>query len=246
VWVCVAIRSIFFLIKKKPDAFIRADRVSAFSFFFSKIFYRKIATIGEIENIIDQHPELAGLNVTIPYKEKVIPFLDEFSEEVSEIVACNCIKIENNRLIGFNTDVPGFEKSFIKKLQPFHKEAIVLGTGGASKAIQFALSKLKIPFIVVSRNPDSSQFSYDDLNDSIIKTHQVIINTTPLGMQPNIHQYPSIPYLSITNQHYLFDLTYNPAKTVFLQKGEEMGATIVNGYEMLVNQAEGSWEIWNR
>jgi shikimate dehydrogenase len=205
-----------------------------------------IATIGEIENIIDQHPELAGLNVTIPYKEKVIPFLDEFSEEVSEIVACNCIKIENNRLIGFNTDVPGFEKSFIKKLQPFHKEAIVLGTGGASKAIQFALSKLKIPFIVVSRNPDSSQFSYDDLNDSIIKTHQVIINTTPLGMQPNIHQYPSIPYLSITNQHYLFDLTYNPAKTVFLQKGEEMGATIVNGYEMLVNQAEGSWEIWNR
>jgi shikimate dehydrogenase len=205
-----------------------------------------IATIGEIENIIDKHPELAGLNVTIPYKEKVIPFLDEFSEEVAEIGACNCIKIENNRLIGFNTDVPGFEKSFIKKLQPFHKKAIVLGTGGASKAIQFVLAKLKIPFIVVSRKPTSNELSYEDIDNSIISTHQVIINTTPLGMQPNIHQYPSIPYLSITNQHYLFDLTYNPAKTVFLQKGEEMGATIVNGYEMLVNQAEGSWEIWNR
>jgi len=205
-----------------------------------------IVTIGEIENIIEKHSELAGLNITIPYKEKIIPFLDEFSEEVAEIAACNCIKIEDNRLIGFNTDVPGFEKSFVKKLQPFHKEAIVLGTGGASKAIQYALSKLKIPFIVVSRNPDSGQFSYEDLNDSTIKTHQVIINTTPLGMQPNIHQCPSIPYLSITNQHYLFDLTYNPAKTVFLQKGEEMGATIVNGYEMLVNQAEGSWQIWNR
>jgi len=127
-----------------------------------------IATIDEIENIIEKHPELAGLNITIPYKEKVIPFLDEFSEEVAEIVACNCIKIEDNRLIGFNTDVPGFEKSFIKKLQPYHKEAIVLGTGGASKAIQYALSKLKIPFIVVSRNPDSRQFSYEDLTDSTI------------------------------------------------------------------------------
>ena len=205
-----------------------------------------ISKIGEIEIIIDQHPELAGLNVTIPYKEKVIPFLDEFSDEVSEIVACNCIKIEDNRLVGFNTDVPGFEKSFIRKLQPFHKEAIVLGTGGASKAIQFVLAKLKIPFIVVSRKPASDELSYEDIDDNIISTHQVIINTTPLGMQPNIHQYPSIPYLSITSQHYLFDLTYNPAKTVFLQKGEEMGATIVNGYEMLVNQAEGSWQIWNR
>jgi shikimate dehydrogenase len=204
-----------------------------------------IVTIGEIENIIDQHPELAGLNVTIPYKEKVIPFLDEFSDEVSEIGACNCIKIDHNRLIGFNTDISGFEKSFIKKMQPFHKEAIVLGTGGASKAIQFVLTKLNIPFIVVSRKPASNELSYEDIDDSVIKTHQVIINTTPLGMQPNIHQCPSIPYLSITNQHYLFDLTYNPGKTVFLQKGEEMGAAIVNGYEMLVNQAEGSWQIWN-
>ncbi len=203
-----------------------------------------ISTIDEIKKIIDHNPELEGLNVTIPYKEKVIPYLNEETEAVKKIGACNCIKFINDKLIGFNTDVTGFEKSFIKKLKPFHNTAMVLGTGGASKAVQYVLHKLKIPFIIVSRTPQKNETSYDNLDEHTIKRCKIIINTSPLGMQPNVQQSPSIPYHYITNQHYLFDLIYNPAKSVFLEKGELMGASIQNGYEMLVNQAEESWQIW--
>lgn len=204
-----------------------------------------ISTIDEIKKIIDHNPDLKGLNVTIPYKEKVIPYLDEETEAVKKIGACNCIKFTNGKLIGYNTDVTGFEKSFIKKLKPFHNAAMVLGTGGASKAVQYVLHKLKIPFIIVSRTPQKNETGYDNLDAHTIMRCKIIINTSPLGMQPNVQQSPSIPYLNITNQHYLFDLIYNPAKSVFLEKGELMGATIQNGYEMLVYQAEESWQIWN-
>ena len=204
-----------------------------------------ISTIDEIKKIIDQNPDLKGLNVTIPYKEKVIPYLNEITEAVKKIGACNCIKFTNGKLIGYNTDVTGFEKSFIKKLKPFHNAAMVLGTGGASKAVQYVLHKLNIPFIIVSRTPQKNEMSYHNLDENTFKRCKIIINTSPLGMQPNVQQSPSIPYLNITNQHYLFDLIYNPAKSVFLEKGELMGASIQNGYEMLVNQAEESWQIWN-
>ena len=204
-----------------------------------------ISTIDELKKIIDQNPDLKGLNVTIPYKEKVIPYLNEATEVVKKIGACNCIKFIDGKLIGYNTDVTGFEKSFIKKLKPFHNAAMVLGTGGASKAVQYVLHKLKIPFIIVSRNPRKNEMSYDNLDAHTINRCKIIINTTPLGMQPNVQQSPSIPYLNITNQHYLFDLIYNPVKSVFLEKGEFMGASIQNGDEMLINQAEESWQIWN-
>ncbi len=204
-----------------------------------------VSTIDELKKIIDQNPDLKGLNVTIPYKEKVIPYLNEATELVKKIGACNCIKFIDGKLIGYNTDVTGFEKSFIKKLKPFHNVAMVLGTGGASKAVQFVLHKLKIPFIIVSRSPQKNEMSYDNLDEHTINRCKIIINTTPLGMQPNVQQCPSIPYLNITNQHYLFDLIYNPVKSVFLEKGEFMGASIQNGDEMLVNQAEESWQIWN-
>lgn len=204
-----------------------------------------ISTIDKLQNVIELNPDLEGLNVTIPYKEKVIPFLSEVTEDVKKIGACNCIKFINGKLIGYNTDIAGFEKSFIKKLKPFHNAAMVLGTGGASKAVQYVLHQHKIPFIIVSRNPQKNEMSYDNLDEHSINRCKIIINTTPLGMQPNVQQYPSLPYHNLTNQHYLFDLIYNPAKTVFLEKGELMGATIENGYEMLVNQAERSWQIWN-
>ena len=204
-----------------------------------------INSIDKFPDIIKDNPDLQGLNVTIPYKEKVIPFLYEQSDVVKSIGACNCIKIKEGKLFGYNTDVPGFEKSFIKNLKPHHRQALVLGTGGASKAVQYVLEKLVIPFKVVSRNPSNDEISYASINAENIKEFPVIINTTPLGMQPNVKQSPSLPYSSMGREHYLFDLIYNPAKTIFLEEGESRGATIMNGYEMLVNQAEESWRIWN-
>jgi shikimate dehydrogenase len=204
-----------------------------------------IASIEELRSVINENPGLEGLNVTIPYKEQVLPYLDELSETVKEIGACNCIKIRQGKLYGFNTDVPGFEASFVKELKPHHKQALVLGTGGASKAVQYVLTKLAIPFKVVSRNPINNEINYNSITADNIGDYPVIINTTPLGMQPVVHQSPSLPYSAISNKHYLFDLIYNPAKTVFLESGEKYGAVIKNGFEMLVNQAEESWKIWN-
>ena len=146
---------------------------------------------------------------------------------------------------GYNTDVTGFERSFVQNLKPWHKQALVLGTGGSSKAVQYVLSKLVIPFQVVSRTPTSKEISYTDINKSTIDQYKVIINTTPLGMQPNVELYPSLPYDSLTKEHYLYDLIYNPSRTAFLQLGEQRGATIQNGYDMLIYQAEESWQIWN-
>ena len=192
-------------------------------------------------------PELEGLNVTIPYKESVIPFLHRKDPVVSAIAACNCIMIEKGILTGFNTDVIGFEKSLVEKLTSGDKRALILGTGGSSKAVAWVLQQKGIPFLFVSRKKSSNslQISYEELSREMIVSHQLIINSTPLGMSPNTDACPLIPYEFIGPQHYLFDLVYNPAKTLFLQKGEAAGARIKNGADMLAIQAEASWAIWN-
>ena len=202
--------------------------------------------IDELLPVLKQHPDLAGLNVTIPYKEQVIPFLSQQSDVVSKTGACNCIRIENGKLSGHNTDVIGFENSLLEKLRSYHRKALVLGTGGAAKAVHFVLDKLGIEYKDVSRTASGSVITYQQINMSIIKEHLLIINTSPVGMYPNTEEYPLLPYSALTSQHYLFDLIYNPAKTQFLQKGEERGAAIKNGLDMLVIQAEESWRIWNK
>jgi shikimate dehydrogenase len=205
----------------------------------------ELPSINEFPNLITNNPELKGLNITIPYKEEVLQFLNSKNEIVESIGACNCIKIVGSELHGFNTDAVAFKNSLQKYLKPNHKCALVLGTGGASKAVQYALKQLGIDFLLVSRRKQENQLGYEDVSRDIIEGHQIIINTTPVGMFPNVDQDPPIPYKVLTADHLLYDLIYNPAKTKFLQYGEEKGAQIVNGYEMLVAQAEESWRIWN-
>ncbi len=204
-----------------------------------------IPVIDDFNKIISL-PGLAGLNVTIPYKEQVIPFLHEASDIVKKIKACNCIKIKDGKLFGYNTDVPGFENSLNLKLNPeIHKKALILGTGGSAKAVKYVLEKKGISFKNVSRKPSADSFSYEQVTEDVIREFQLIINTTPLGLYPNVVEAPPIPYRFITKNNFLFDLIYNPAKTLFLTKGEEQGALIENGLTMLVNQAEENWKIWN-
>ena len=192
-------------------------------------------------------PGLQGLNVTIPYKEQVIPFLHQSSDIVKKINACNCIKIADGKLYGFNTDVAGFENSLKGKLNPaIHQQALILGTGGSSKAVKYVLEKMGIKFKMVSRKPSAGRLSYEQINKEIIHTHRLLINTTPLGMFPNVIEAPPLPYQFLTREHFLFDLIYNPEKTLFLKKGEEQGASIQNGYEMLVLQSDENWKIWNK
>jgi shikimate dehydrogenase len=203
-----------------------------------------IASIDDLQTVLDQNPDLCGLNVTIPYKEQVLSYLDEMDDAVKKIKACNCITIRNKKLIGFNTDAEGFDRSLNTQLRPEHKSALILGTGGAAKAVEYVLQKLGIKFNYVSRKRSVNSYSYEQLTDSIIGDHLLIINTTPLGMYPKISEAPPIPYEALTSRHYLFDLIYNPEKSLFLHKGEQRGARIKNGYEMLVIQAEESWKIW--
>jgi len=187
-----------------------------------------------------------GFNVTIPYKEQILKFLDTIDDQAKEIGAVNTIKItKNNQLVGYNTDFFGFQESLKPFLKPHHKKALVLGTGGASKAILFVLKKLNIDCLVVSRNPVKAQISYQDITKKVIEKHTLIINCTPLGTYPDVDKSPNIPYLFITNQHLLYDLIYNPEKTSFLSKGEKQGAAICNGLKMLELQAEKAWEIWS-
>ncbi len=205
----------------------------------------ELQNIQELEALLKNIPGLQGFNVTIPYKEAVLPFLDSADPEVMEIGACNCVKLSHGKLSGFNTDSRAFLKSLQKHLTTDHNKALVLGTGGASKAVCYALKKLGLSYQLVSRKTQPQCLNYEALTDEVLQSHHVIINTTPLGTFPDVDEAPTLPYDSLTSQHLLFDLVYNPEKTIFLQEGENRGAVIVNGYEMLVLQAEESWRIWN-
>jgi len=188
----------------------------------------------------------SGFNVTIPYKEVILPYLDYIDEEAKRIGAINTIKIKNNKLIGYNTDHYGFKESLVKYLKPHHKTALILGTGGASKAVAFALRELGIKFEYVSRTKSPEiKHTYNTLTSTEIEANKLIINCTPLGTFPKLEKCPEISYDQLDKYHLLFDLIYNPAETVFLKKGRLKGAKVTNGLEMLINQAEKSWEIWN-
>lgn len=204
-----------------------------------------IERIELLEQILKENPTLEGLCVTIPYKEKVIPYLNELSEEVKHIGACNSIHIKNGQLTGYNTDTAGFEKSLHTRLQAHHTNALILGTGGAAKAIEYVLQRNNITSKKVSRTRTPEVITYNDLTEEDISSNTLIINASPLGTYPNSDAFPPIPYEGITPNHLLFDLVYNPPKTIFLQKGEAKGAAILNGYDMLLEQAEESWRIWN-
>ncbi len=199
-------------------------------------------------SVLKSNPALKGLNVTIPYKTDILSYLDEMSDECRKINACNCVKIEEGKWIGYNTDVTGFEKSFIPHLIADHKKALILGTGGASNAVAFVLEKSGINFLKVSRKKNQlpAFISYDDITSATMAEYQIVINTTPLGTFPNVNECPPLPYESVTRRHYFFDLVYNPSKTLFLALAEKNGAIIENGSKMLAIQAEESWKIWNQ
>ena len=208
-----------------------------------------IDKIEDLLSLVNQFKaSLKGFNVTIPYKQSIFNYLDEVDATANEIGAVNTVKLTNNgKLIGYNSDVVGFENSILPLLNKHHTKALILGTGGASKAVGFVLKKLKIDFYKVSRNPiENREISYSEISEKLLKEHTIIINSSPLGTFPNIDQKPSIPYQFLTNKHLLFDLIYNPAETAFLIEGKKQGAQIKNGFEMLELQAEESWRIWNK
>ncbi len=212
----------------------------------AEYFTFSIPSIIDLNEIIRTHPNLCGFNITIPYKKKVLAFLTHADETVQELGACNCVHIINGELFGYNTDVIGFEKSLKPFLKPHHQKALILGTGGAAAAVAYVLRKLNIEFQFVSREAGESNLSYEQLNAGIIEDHTLIVNTSPVGQYPNINDAPALSYECLSAKHHLFDLIYNPNETSFLQKGKSKGATIQNGYEMLVLQAEASWDIWNK
>ena len=204
-----------------------------------------LETIEDFENLKNS-TQLSGLNVTIPYKQEVIPYLDAIDLEAQDIGAVNTIKIKNGKLTGYNTDHFGFEHSLKPHLKPHHKRALILGTGGASKAIAYALKKLGIQFDYVSRTQSNAvKYTYESLADKGIEDYHIIVNCTPLGTYPDVTKCPQIPYNQITSNHLLFDLIYNPEETLFLKKGKNNNAKILNGLQMLRLQAEKSWELWN-
>lgn len=188
---------------------------------------------------------LAGFNITIPYKELILPFLDETDIVVDTIAACNCVKIEKKIWKGFNTDVIGFEKSVGATILNNHKKALIFGTGGAAKSVAYVLKIHGIDYQFVSRKEQPGNMRYGDLSEKILREFTLLINTTPLGMSPQTNEAPEIPYQYLNKDHFVFDLIYNPEKTLFLQKAESQGATIKNGNEMLHIQAKESWKIWN-
>jgi shikimate dehydrogenase len=205
-----------------------------------------LETIEDFEELKTSGHQLSGLNVTIPYKQTVIPFLDTIDSEAQDIGAVNTIKFENGKLTGFNTDHFGFENSLKPHLKPHHKSALILGTGGASKAIAFALKKLGIHYEYVSRTASAvTKITYESLAKEGLKNYQIIINCTPIGTFPNLNKCPAIPYEDISSTHLLYDLIYNPEETLFLKNGKANNAVTLNGLEMLRLQAEKSWEIWN-
>lgn len=209
----------------------------------------EIPSIEDFAEVIESNPELRGLNVTIPYKEQVIPYLDSLSPEANAIGAVNVIRItrkgDKTHLKGFNSDVIGFTRSIEPLLERHHKKALILGTGGASKAVDYGLRSLGIETKFVSRTKRPGFFSYEEITPEIIKDYNIIVNCTPLGMYPNTDVCPTLPYEAMDSHNLLYDLLYNPDETLFMQKGKEHGAITKNGLEMLLLQAFASWEFWN-
>jgi shikimate dehydrogenase len=230
--------------------------------FFSQKFEREkleavylnfeIPSIEEFPQIIENNPELEGLNVTIPYKEKIIPYLDKLDPQAQQVGAVNVVKVErlengDIQLIGYNSDLIGFQNSIAPLIIPsIHKKALILGTGGASKAVRCGLQNLGLHTTFVSRKKSEGQFSYDDLTANILQEYNVIVNASPVGTFPNVDEAPQIPYQWLGNDHLLYDLVYNPAETKFLKNGKKNGAETKNGAEMLELQAMAAWKIWNK
>lgn len=202
--------------------------------------------ISSFPELLSTYPDIRGLSVTIPHKETVIPYLDALDDTAKSVGAVNCISIKDGVKTGYNTDVIGFERSLVPLLQPQHTHALILGTGGAAKAVAYVLKKLGIDYEIVSRTKGDDKLSYEEVTLNVIKTHPLIINASPAGMQPDIDTFPPLPYEAIDSKHLLYDLVYKPGKTKFLSLGEEQNAVIKNGLEMLYLQADAAWEIWNR
>lgn len=206
-----------------------------------------IQTIDELPKKLQQYTNLKGLNVTIPYKQQVIKYLDDIDESAASIGAVNTVKIIDGRLIGYNTDTIGFEIS-LKELidNNYSIKALILGSGGASKAVSYVLKNMDIPYKLVSRSKTKGDLTYQDLNTNMFSQYQLIINTTPLGMSPKINIAPQLPYEIINESYYLYDLIYNPEETLFIKNGKKRGASTMNGLKMLYLQAEAAWDIWTR
>ena len=205
----------------------------------------EIPDVAMLSDVLRDNPELRGLNVTLPHKQAVIPLLDEMSEEAMEIGAVNVIRVCNGKLKGFNSDIIGFTNSIKPLLQPHHRKALVLGTGGASKAIRVGLNRLGIEWTYVSRSPRDGMVTYEDITAETLQEYTVIVNCSPVGMFPKVDAAPAIPYELLSPQHLLFDCVYNPEETLFMKKGRKQGATVKNGLEMLHLQAAASWNFWN-
>ena len=206
-----------------------------------------IPEINYFTELVKNNTDLNGLNVTIPYKKAVLPFLDKLSKNATEIGAVNTVKFtKKGKLKGYNTDYYGFKKSLEPLLEPHHKKALILGTGGASKGVAFALDELNIPYTFVSREAKENIIDYDLINATTFDNFQIIINCTPVGTSPNITACPNLPYEFFTEKHIAYDLIYNPEETQFLKNAKEHGAVIKNGYDMLIFQAEKAWKIWNK
>lgn len=205
----------------------------------------ELKQIKDFPELLKNNRNLKGLCITIPYKESIIAYLDILDKSAQQIGAVNCIQFKDNQLIGYNTDIIGFKQSLQPLLHAHHNKALILGTGGAAKAIQQALIALNITFTIVSRTENENCITYAQLNEDIIKAHTIIINCTPLGTFPNIDEKINIPYNFIGHQHIMYDLIYNPALTSFLKAGAQQGAVIKNGLEMLHLQAEANWVLWN-
>lgn len=211
----------------------------------------EIPSINKFMEVVQENPDLCGLNVTIPYKEQVIPFLDALDPDTAKIGAVNVIKIIRQpkgkvKLVGYNSDIIGFTQSIQPLLLPTHKKALLLGTGGASKAVYHGLKNLGIESVFVSRTKKPGMLTYEELTPEVMAEHTVIVNCTPVGMYPKVNFCPEIPYELLTPNHLLYDLLYNPNVTLFMKKGEERGAVTKNGLEMLLLQAFAAWEIWNK
>lgn len=244
------------MIQPKKDIYGLIGKEIAHSFspkYFSKKFLKEninaeyrlfpLKKIDDFNYLLQKNTSIKGLNVTIPYKEEIISFLDEIDETAKKINAVNAIKFQNKKLIGYNTDIVGFEKSFKPLLKKHHKKALVFGTGGASKAILYVLNKLEIDFEIVSRT--KGKLRYSDINKDILSEYNVLINTTPLGMFPNVSSKVNMDYKAINKNHLVYDLVYNPLETAFLSEAKNQEAIIKNGLEMLEIQAEEAWKIWN-